>query len=59
VCWRFEGRKYELAKKLKMIIIVQKKGKRLPEAPYMLQSGEEMGPLLLEIHDLAKGDALT
>ncbi|XVE53109.1 hypothetical protein DITRI_Ditri02bG0178000 [Diplodiscus trichospermus] len=66
VCWRFEGRKYELAKKLKTIIVNHrwiedciKEGKHLPEDPYMLQSGEEVGPLLLEIPDLAKGVALT
>ncbi|KAK8519984.1 hypothetical protein V6N13_031541 [Hibiscus sabdariffa] len=66
VCRRFEGRKYELAKKLKLIIVNHrwiedciKEGGRLPEEPYMLQSGEEMGPLLLEIPDVAKGDALT
>ncbi|XWS16876.1 hypothetical protein CRYUN_Cryun33cG0018800 [Craigia yunnanensis] len=66
VCWRFERRKYELAKKLKTIIVNHrwiedciKEGKRLPEDPYMLQSGEEMGPLLLEIPDVAKRDALT
>ncbi|GMJ11401.1 hypothetical protein HRI_004809300 [Hibiscus trionum] len=66
VCRRFEGRKYELAKKLKLKIVNHrwiedciKEGKRLPEEPYMLQSGEEMGPLLLEIPDVPKGDALT
>ncbi|KAE8707830.1 Detected protein of confused Function [Hibiscus syriacus] len=66
VCRRFEGRKYELAKKLKLIIVNHrwiedciKEGKRLHEEPYMLQSGEEMGPLLLEIPYVAKGDALT
>ncbi|KAE8733648.1 Zinc finger family protein / BRCT domain-containing protein, putative isoform 2 [Hibiscus syriacus] len=66
VCRRFEGKKYELAKKLKLMVVNHrwiedciKEGKRLPEEPYMLRSGEEMGPLLLEIPEVAKGDALT
>ncbi|KAJ9173101.1 hypothetical protein P3X46_016271 [Hevea brasiliensis] len=56
VCWKFEGRKYDLAKKFKTIIVNHqwvedciKQGKRVPEQPYMLQSGKEVGPLLLEV----------
>ncbi|XVF18590.1 hypothetical protein REPUB_Repub11eG0036100 [Reevesia pubescens] len=63
--FRFEGRKYDLAKKFKTVIINHrwiedciKEGKRLPDDPYNLQSGEEIGPLLLEIPDVAKRDAL-
>ncbi|KAI3452141.1 hypothetical protein Pfo_008806 [Paulownia fortunei] len=56
VCWKFEGRKYELAKKFKIAIVNHrwieecvKKGSRISEEPYTFQSGEEMGPLLLNI----------
>eukprot|EP00257_Ricinus_communis_P022517 XP_015582269.1 uncharacterized protein LOC8286629 [Ricinus communis] len=57
LCWKFEGRKYELAMKFKETIIVNhrwiedciKQGKRVSEHPYMLQSGSEVGPLLLEV----------
>ncbi|KDP24355.1 hypothetical protein JCGZ_25651 [Jatropha curcas] len=56
ICWKFEGRKYDLAKKLKIVIVNHrwvedciKEGKRVPEHPYMLQSGKEVGPLLLEV----------
>ncbi|KAK4347827.1 hypothetical protein RND71_034166 [Anisodus tanguticus] len=55
VCWRFEGKKYELAKKLKMSIVNHKwvedcinEGRRLPEAPYTFQCGQELGPLMLD-----------
>ncbi|CAN4081668.1 unnamed protein product [Withania somnifera] len=55
VCWRFEGNKYELAKKFKMSIINHKwvedcikEGRRLPEAPYTFQCGKEVGPLVLD-----------
>ncbi|XP_006365645.1 uncharacterized protein [Solanum tuberosum] len=55
VCWRFEGKKYELAKKFKMSIVNHKwvedcikEGRRLPEAPYTFQCGQEVGPLMLD-----------
>ncbi|KAJ4825153.1 hypothetical protein Tsubulata_008692 [Turnera subulata] len=56
VCWRFEGRKYSLGKKFDAIIVNHrwveecvKQGIRVPEHPYMMQSGEEVGPLLLQV----------
>ncbi|KAL5739535.1 hypothetical protein ACOSP7_028423 [Xanthoceras sorbifolium] len=56
VCWKFEGKKYDLAKKFRTIVVNHgwvedcvKHGKRVSERPYMLQSGQELGPLLLEI----------
>ncbi|XP_009779684.1 uncharacterized protein [Nicotiana sylvestris] len=56
VCWRFDGKKYELAKKFKMSIINHrwvedciKEGRRLPEGPYTFQCGQEVGPIMLDI----------
>ncbi|XP_042500201.1 uncharacterized protein LOC122078330 isoform X2 [Macadamia integrifolia] len=56
VCWKFEGRKYELAKELGTIIVSHrwfencaKKRKRLPERPYIMQSGQQVGPLLWDL----------
>ncbi|KAL3624127.1 hypothetical protein CASFOL_032943 [Castilleja foliolosa] len=56
VCRKFEGRKYELAKKLKMVIINHrwveecvKKGRRVSEKPYTYQCGKEVGPIVLDI----------
>ncbi|CAL5324885.1 unnamed protein product [Camellia sinensis] len=56
VCWKFEGRKYDLAKQFNMLIVNHrwveeciKQGRRIPEQPYLLQSGQEVGPLLLEL----------
>ncbi|VFQ79546.1 unnamed protein product [Cuscuta campestris] len=54
VCWRFQGRKYELARKSGKTFIVNhrwikdciKKGRRVQENPYMVQCGEEVGPLM-------------
>ncbi|KAH7532840.1 hypothetical protein FEM48_Zijuj04G0065200 [Ziziphus jujuba var. spinosa] len=61
VCWKFEGRKYQLAKNLKTIIVNHrwveeciKQGKRVPEHPYILQCGQEVGPLLLEVPHVPK-----
>ncbi|XP_075483265.1 uncharacterized protein LOC142523374 isoform X1 [Primulina tabacum] len=52
VCWKFEGRKYELAEKLKTVIVSHrwiedcvKQGRRVSETPYTFQSGQEVGPL--------------
>ncbi|XP_057961329.1 uncharacterized protein LOC131153199 isoform X2 [Malania oleifera] len=61
VCWKFEGRKFSLASKFKTLIVNHrwvedciKAGKRIPEHPYILQSGEEVGPLLLKAPPAAK-----
>lgn len=44
VCWKFEGRKYELAKKFKMIVVKHRwiedcieQGKMVPEHPFTLK----------------------
>ncbi|XP_042485289.1 uncharacterized protein LOC122065540 isoform X2 [Macadamia integrifolia] len=56
VCWKFEGRKYELAKNLGTTIVSHcwfedcaKEGKRLPEHPYKMQSGVQVGPILRDV----------
>ncbi|CAN6571818.1 unnamed protein product [Malus baccata var. baccata] len=55
VCWKFEGRKYELANKFDAKVVNHrwieeciKQGKRVPERPYTLRCGQEVGPLLLQ-----------
>ncbi|GLT62034.1 hypothetical protein SLA2020_347010 [Shorea laevis] len=65
VCWKFEGKKYELAKKLGTTVVNHrwledciKQGKRVPEGSYMVQSGEEAGPLVLEVPVDAEEDSL-
>ncbi|KAI3991806.1 hypothetical protein MKX01_038204 [Papaver californicum] len=52
VCWKFEGSKYVLAQQLGTIIVshswfedCDREGKRLPEHPYLMQSGHQVGPL--------------
>ncbi|XP_057769893.1 uncharacterized protein LOC130989808 isoform X2 [Salvia miltiorrhiza] len=63
VCWKFEGRKYELAKKFRIPVVNHcwieecvKQGRRVLEEPYTYRSGEEMGHLVLDI-DLAKAQS--
>ncbi|MCL7026944.1 hypothetical protein MKW94_011803 [Papaver nudicaule] len=55
VCWKFEGSKYLLAQQLGTMIVSHRwfedcarEGKRLPEHPYLMQSGHQVGPLLWE-----------
>ncbi|XAR51577.1 hypothetical protein NMG60_11006243 [Bertholletia excelsa] len=61
VCWKFEGRKYDLAKQLKTLIVNHrwveeciKQGRRVPEHPFLLHSGDEVGPLLLDVPIVAE-----
>ncbi|XP_028778040.1 uncharacterized protein LOC114734587 isoform X2 [Neltuma alba] len=56
ICWRFEGRKYNLARKFRTVIVNHqwiedclKRGRRVPEESYRLKSGEEVGPILLQV----------
>ncbi|XXG73383.1 hypothetical protein AAC387_Pa07g2311 [Persea americana] len=71
VCWKFEGRKYSLAKDFGTKIVNHrwfedclKEGKRLLEEPYLMKSGQQVGPLSWEIPVVVetsarKGNLLT
>lgn len=61
ICWKFEGRKYELAKKLNIVIVNHmwvedclKEGQRIPEHLYALKSGQDVRPLSLEMSFLER-----
>ncbi|CAF2138623.1 BnaA02g12920D [Brassica napus] len=56
VCWKFEGKKYHLANKFNTIVVNHqwveaciREGRRVSEAPYTFESGEEVGPLMVEL----------
>lgn len=56
VCRKFEGKKYELARKFRIIVVNHrwieeciKQGRLVYERPYMKQCGSVIGPLLLDI----------
>ncbi|XP_019451489.1 PREDICTED: uncharacterized protein LOC109353612 isoform X1 [Lupinus angustifolius] len=56
VCWKFEGKKFDIAQKFNIIVVNHrwiedciKEGRRVPEDSYVWQSGHEVGPLLLKV----------
>ncbi|XP_071739019.1 uncharacterized protein [Rutidosis leptorrhynchoides] len=66
VCYKFEGRKYELARKFKIIIVNHrwiedciKQGRRVSERPYTKHCGSVIGPLQLEIPVAAKTSVIN
>ncbi|KAI4346789.1 hypothetical protein L6164_007657 [Bauhinia variegata] len=66
ICWKFEGKKFDLAHKFNTIIVNHqwvedciKQRRRLPENSYVLLSGEEVGPLVLEVPLFVQTSSLT
>ncbi|XP_038887153.1 uncharacterized protein LOC120077302 [Benincasa hispida] len=66
ICWELQGRKFNLAKKFRTIIVNHrwledciKHGKRVPEGPYVLQSGQLAGPLSMKLPLAEKGSVST
>ncbi|KGN57738.1 uncharacterized protein LOC101213123 [Cucumis sativus] len=62
ICWELQGRKFDLAEKFRTIIVNHrwledciKHGKRVPEGPYILQSGQSIGPLSMKLPLADKG----
>ncbi|KAF7822342.1 BRCT domain-containing protein [Senna tora] len=66
ICWQFEGKKYNLARQFKTVIVNHqwiedciKLGTRVPEESYTIKSGQEVGPLLLEVPVTVQASTLT
>ncbi|XP_027358946.1 uncharacterized protein LOC113867706 [Abrus precatorius] len=66
VCWKFEGKKYDIARKFGMHVVNHrwiedciKEGRRVLEDTYTWQSGHEVGPLLLEVPLIVRASSLT
>ncbi|XP_027154369.1 uncharacterized protein LOC113754212 [Coffea eugenioides] len=56
VCWKYDGTKYKLARQFETLVVNHqwiedciKEGRRLPEDPYTLQCGQQVGPLSITI----------
>lgn len=61
MCWKFEGRKYEIAMNAETIVVNHrwieeciKQGKRVPEDPYMLKWYVMYNKFLFDFNNLGK-----
>ncbi|KFK41119.1 hypothetical protein AALP_AA2G088200 [Arabis alpina] len=66
VCWKFEGKKYSIANKLGTKVVNHqwveeciREGRRVSEAPYMFESGEKVGPLMIELPAVSEEARVT